>query len=64
MASLSVLAAQLALPLDGIAIVLALNIVLDFIDTPVFVFSGHAMLVLIADKFDMLNKKVLRSINK
>ena len=61
MASLSVLAAQLALPLDGIAIVLALNIVLDFIDTPVFVFSGHAMLVLIADKFDMLNKKILRS---
>ena len=62
MASLSVLAAQLALPLDGIAVVLALNIVLDFIDTPVFVFSGHAMLVVAADKFDMLDKKVLRSL--
>ena len=61
MASLSVLAAQLALPLDGIAIVLALNIVLDFFETPVDVFSGQAMLIAAADKFDMLDKKVLRS---
>ena len=62
MASLSVLAAQLSLPLDGIAIVLALNIVLDFIETPTDVFSGQTVLVLSADKFGMLDKEKLRKV--
>ncbi len=60
LASISVLFAQLSLPPEGMAMVLALNIVLDFIETPVDVFGGHVLLIQSADRFGLLDKFILR----
>jgi len=61
LASFTVLFSQLGIPVDAIAIVLALNIVLDFIETPTDLFGGQCMLILAARNFKMIDADVLRS---
>ena len=60
LASIAVLFAQLGLPTDGIALVMALNVVLDFIETPSDLIGGQTMLILAADKFKLLDKNVIK----
>lgn len=60
LASISVLFTQLGLPAEGLAVVLALNIILDFIETPTDNLGGHAMTILAARKAGMINQDRLR----
>lgn len=60
LASISVLFAQLGLPADGLAVVLALNIILDFVETPVDIFGGNAMLILTSKQLGLIDEEVLR----
>ncbi|MDO4938749.1 MAG: cation:dicarboxylase symporter family transporter [Lachnospiraceae bacterium] len=60
LASISVLFAQLGLPSGGLAVVLALNIILDFIETPTDLFGGHAMLILTAKKLGLIDEETMR----
>ena len=60
LASISVLYAQLGLPSSGMAVVLALNIILDFLETPVDLFSGHSVLILTAKKLGLIDNDVFR----
>ena len=61
LASISVLFAQLGLPSGGLAVVLALNIILDFIETPTDIFGGHSMLILSSKQMGLINEKTMRS---
>ena len=61
LASISVLFAQLHLPMDGMALVMALNVLLDFIETPTDLIGGQTMLILSANRFKLIDKEVLRS---
>lgn len=60
LASISVLFAQLGLPSGGLAVVLALNIILDFIETPTDIFGGHAVLILTSKKLGLIDEEVMR----
>ena len=60
-ASFSVLFAQLGIPTEAIAVVMALNIILDFLETPTDAFGGQCMLLLSANRFGMIDKETLRS---
>ena len=60
LASISVLFAQLGLPSGGMAVVLALNIILDFFETPVDLFGGHTMLILTAKRLGLIDDEVMR----
>lgn len=61
LASISVLFAQLGLPSGGLAVVLALNIILDFIETPTDIFGGHSMLILSSKQLGLIDEKTMRS---
>ena len=60
LASLTMLFAQLGIPAEGIAVVLALNIVLDFLETPSDLVSGQCQLILAANKMGLVDKEKLR----
>ena len=61
LASISVIFAQLGLPSGGLAVVLALNIILDFIETPTDIFGGHSMLILSSKQMGLIDEKTMRS---
>jgi len=60
-ASFAVLFAQLGLPTEQLAVLLALNTVLDFFHTAANIFGDQCVLLLVADKFDMIDREVLLS---
>lgn len=59
LASYSILFAQLGIPMEGIAVVITLDVILDFISTPVNIFSQQAMLILAAKKARRIDEDVL-----
>ena len=59
LASLSVLFAQLSIPIDGIAVVVALSIILDFLLTPTNIIGGQAMLIIQAKSSGLLDEDIL-----
>lgn len=61
LASISVLFTQLGLPQQSMAVILALNIILDFLETPTDIFGGHAMLILTARKLGLIDRDVLKN---
>ena len=63
LASYTVLFAQLAIPDAGIALVLAIGILLDFLETPTDLVGGHSMLILAANKFRMIDLDTLHAAN-
>jgi len=63
LASYTVLFAQLAIPDAGIALVLAIGILLDFLETPTDLVGGHSMLILAANKFRMIDLETFRKSN-
>ena len=60
LASFAVLFAQLGIPVEGLGIIIAMNVLLDFIETPTDLLGGQAMLLLAADRFRLLDKDTLR----
>lgn len=50
-ASFAILFTQLGLPLDGLAVILSLSAILDFVVTAVLVFSGQCVLAIAARDF-------------
>ena len=61
LASITVLYTQLGLPVSGMAVVLALNIILDFLETPADLFCGHSVLILTAKKLGLIKEDVMRN---
>lgn len=61
LASISVLFAQLGLPVEGLTVVLALNIILDFIETPADIFGGQSMVILTAKQTKLIDEEVFRN---
>lgn len=60
LASITVLFAQLGLPQSGIAVVLALSIILDFAETATNIVDSHTILILTAKKLNLIDEDVLR----
>ena len=58
-ASFALLFAQLGLPSEELAVILALNILLDFFHTATNLFCGQCVLAISAEKVDMLDRAVL-----
>ena len=63
-ASFAILFSQLKIPMEALAITLAVSIILDFIETTVDVFGGQCMLILSARNFGMLDAETLRDSGK
>ena len=61
LASISVFFMQLGIPAEGLALVMALNVFFDFIETPTDILGGQTMLLLSADKFKLIDKNILRN---
>lgn len=59
LASFSVLFAQLGIPMEGIAVVAAVNAILDFIHTPTNLISGQTTLILAAKSAGLLDEDIL-----
>ncbi len=59
LASFSVLFAQLGIPVEGIAVVITLDAIMEFILTPANIIQGQAMLIVAAKNFKLLNEDVL-----
>jgi len=62
-ASFSVLFIQLGLPKEQMAMILALNTILDFFHTATNLFGDQCVLLMIADKNGMIDRNVLESVN-
>jgi len=60
LASIAVLFAQLQLPETGIALALALNVILDFVGTPTNLVSAQSMLALSAKNFNLIDESILK----
>jgi len=60
-ASFAVLFIQLGLPTEQLAMILALNTLLDFFHTATNLFSDQCVLLLIADKLELIDREVLKS---
>ena len=61
LASFSVLFVQLGLPTESLAVVLALNTLVEFPRTALNIAAGQFELILAADRFSLLDKEKLRS---